>query len=227
MMKDAIWSDTVCTVASNDQRFSFSASVIKEDGYLAAARSSDEIGDAAIKAKFKEGELLQDCSLDLEEKQTKPKPRYTEATFVRELQKQEIGRPSTYASIVETILSDSRGYCKLEGKQIVPTDRGMQLSGYLQRAFPDLISIPWTRDMESKLDEIAAGKTKKHDFLQSFYELLEKSAKAAPKEEVSEENEVVCPKCGGHMKVRRSRFGKLFYGCENWPDCDGILSYSK
>jgi DNA topoisomerase-1 len=173
---------------------------------------------------FAEGETLEDTSLEVVKKFTQPKARYTEASLVKELQQREIGRPSTYASIVETILSPTRGYAKLEEKHIVPTDRGMQLAEYCNRSFPTLININYTRDMEETLDKIASGNTHWLDYMEVFYKNLQDIISATNETGMAPEMpEKECPNCGNPMVVRRSRFGKLFYGCSTYPKCNGII----
>ena len=152
-------------------------------------------------------------------------PRYTEAALIKELQKQGIGRPSTYATIVETILSPTRGYTQLEEKHIVPTDRGKQLADYCNRSFPTLININYTKEMEETLDKIADGKVLWLDYMDIFYKNLHDIIESTNETGIAPEMpEKVCPKCGADMVVRRSRFGKLFYGCSTYPKCNGILN---
>lgn len=183
----------------------------------------DTEGDGPVRETFKKGEALKNTSLDIQEKATKPKPRYTEATFVKELQKREIGRPSTYATILETVLSETRGYCKLDNKTIVPTERGMQLAAFLDRAFSNVINLDYTKEMEKDLDAIASGKMKKLDFLNEFYHTLEDTISKNTEGGIQAEQKT-CPKCGAPMVIRRSRFGKLFYGCSKYPKCNGIVN---
>jgi DNA topoisomerase-1 len=156
-------------------------------------------------------------------KETKPKPRYTEATLIKTLEKNGCGRPSTYATIVETVLSTTRGYAELQDKSIVPTDRGMQLAAFLDRSFNNVINLDYTSDMEKSLDKIAAGKEKKSQFLTEFYNNLENTIKNNSEINASAQttNEV-CPLCGAPMVVRRSKFGSLFLGCSKYPKCRGI-----
>lgn len=178
---------------------------------------------------FAVGEKLKDASLSETEKATQPKPRYKESTLIKELQRREIGRPSTYATIVDTVLSPTRGYCTLENKCIVPTEKGKELAAFLDRAFSGLINYDYTKELEDDLDKIANGKSAELAFLKEFYDGLEGSIKANKETagksdaENSAGSDKKCPKCGGPMVVRRSRFGKLFYGCRNYPKCNGIL----
>jgi hypothetical protein len=156
-------------------------------------------------------------------KETAPPARYTEASLVKELQRLDIGRPSTFATIVETILSPTRGYATLEEKQIVPTSRGLQLAAYCKRAFPKLINVNYTRTMEEQLDKIANGNLNWLDYMNSFYKDLTETIEANKETGLADTvEEKTCPKCGSAMLVRRSRFGRLFYGCSKWPSCNGL-----
>ena len=158
---------------------------------------------------------------------TKPKARFSEASLVKELQRLEIGRPATFANIVETVLSPTRGYAKLEEKCIVPTDRGIQLADYCNRSFKTLININYTRQMEESLDKIASGTLNLLDYMTNFYkQLLEVIANTEETGLATDLKEKVCPECGSPMIVRRSRFGKLFYGCSTFPKCRGIINIS-
>jgi DNA topoisomerase-1 len=170
-------------------------------------------------------EQVEEPELESVKKFTQPPARYTEASLVKELQQREIGRPSTYATIVETILSPTRGYAKLEEKHIVPTDRGMQLAEYCDRSFPTLINLNYTKEMEKSLDNIAAGKTNWLDYMEIFYNNLKEIIDSTTETGIAPEMpEKCCPNCGEPMVVRRSRFGKLFYGCSQYPKCNGILN---
>ena len=132
--------------------------------------------------------------------------------------------PSTFATIVETVLSETRGYAKIEDKKIVPTERGLQLAAFLDRAFPELINLEYSKKLEESLDKIATGKQTKLQFLNDFYNTLEDSIKSNDEVAVGSAEAKTCPKCGAPMIMRRSRFGKLFYGCSNYPKCNGIVN---
>ena len=165
--------------------------------------------------------------LSVEMKQTTPPSRYSEATLVKKLKDTQIGRPSTYSTIVDTVLSPTRGYSELHDKKIIPTEKGIQLSNFLDRSFSNIINLNYTKDMEEKLDEIAEGKLTKLEFLNDFFTELEDTIKANNESVKENSGEVVCPKCGSKMVMRRSRYGKLFYGCSNYPSCNGIVNIIK
>ena len=175
---------------------------------------------------FTTGETLENAALESIKQFTKPRGRFTEAGLVKELQRLEIGRPSTFATIVETVLSPTRGYAKLEEKCIVPTDRGMQLADYCDRSFPTLINLSYTKQMEEQLDRIASGDLEMLDYMNIFYkhlvEVISNTGEIGLAADLKEEK--TCPDCGSPMAIRRSRFGRLFYGCTSYPKCRGIIN---
>ena len=223
VMPNAIIAETLYTINNNGHKFTLSTRAIDSAGYKAVYEFEDN-QPLNNNINLSLNEPLKQTELEVEKKFTQPKARYTEASLVKELQQKEIGRPSTYASIVETILSPTRGYAKLEEKHIVPTDRGMQLAEYCNRAFPTLININYTKEMEETLDKIADGKTMWLDYMEIFYKNLQEIIESTDETGIAPEMpEKQCPNCGSPMVVRRSRFGKLFYGCSTYPKCKGIL----
>ena len=160
-------------------RFECSSKELLFDGYL-KAYSYDSEGKGS-KETLSEGEAIPKYSMKAEKKQTQPPARYKEATFVKELEDTGIGRPSTYATIVSTLLDPSRGYCTEKDRCIVPTEKGMSLSKYLSENFPSLIDAEYTGRMESSLDGIAKGQWDEATFLKVFHSDLESACyKAAP-----------------------------------------------
>lgn len=224
-MKPAIIANTIYTIANGNNRFSMTSKELKFDGYRAVYNYGEDKSedDQLVKETFNEGETLKDTSLEAIEKETKPSPRYDESSFIKELDKQGIGRPSTYATILQVLLDDKRGYCKVEDKKIVPTALGMKLSEFLDKSFPNVISIKYTAELEKELDLIAQGKMDSVDFLSTFYQNLEESiAKVSP----ADNQEKVCPECGKPMQIRKGRYG-LFWGCTGYPECNKIESIKK
>ena len=223
VMPNALIGETVYTITNNGHKFVLSNKELLSAGYKAVYEFDDNQNlSTPISLQLKE--QLEHTDLETTKKFTKPKARYTEASLVKELQQREIGRPSTYASIVETILSPTRGYAKLDEKYIVPTDRGMQLAEYCNRSFPTLINLNYTREMEETLDKIADGKTVWLDYMEIFYKNLQEIIESTNETGIAPEMpEKECPNCGSPMVVRRSRFGRLFYGCSTYPKCNGIV----
>lgn len=218
-------SETQYLIDNNGEKFILVSNEITSLGYreVYSYKDDDQDEDGPVKETFKKGEVLKDCILEDIKKETKPKPRYTEATLIKTLEKNGCGRPSTYATIVETVLSTTRGYAELQEKSIVPTERGMQLAAFLDRSFNNVINLDYTSEMEKSLDKIAAGKEKKSQFLTEFYNNLEATIKNNAEINVSaQKTDEVCPLCGAPMVVRRSKFGSLFLGCSKFPKCRGV-----
>jgi DNA topoisomerase-1 len=160
----------------------------------------------------------------MEEKQTTPPNRYTEAGLIKELEKRGIGRPSTYASIMKTL--QDRGYVTKEGRTLMPTDTGDVVSTFLEDNFPTYISDTFTAEMEDELDEIAEGKREYAKTLSDFYTPFLKDVKTKDKEagKITDlgpaPKEFPCPVCGSPMVFKLSRQGK-FMSCSRFPDCTG------
>jgi len=158
------------------------------------------------------------------EDHTKPPSRYTEASLVKSLEKYGIGRPSTYAPIIETIVK--RGYVKREGRFLVPTDNGFVINDLLVKHFKNIVDIKFTSTIEEKLDEIAKGNENwvnvVSDFYTPFEKLLIEKEKAVKKEEatVLGESEEMCPICGAPMVIKIGKYGK-FLSCSRFPECKG------
>lgn len=218
-------SETQYLIDNNGEKFILVSKEITSLGYreVYAYKDEDDKEDGPVKETFKKGEVLKNCKLDDIMKQTKPPARYSEATLIKKLETSGVGRPSTYATIVETVLSTTRGYAELQDKSIVPTERGMQLAAFLDRNFNNIINTDYTKKMEESLDKIASGKETKLEFLTEFYNTLENTIKNNSEISASAQTtDEVCPLCGAPMVVRRSRFGSLFLGCSKYPKCRGI-----
>lgn len=222
-MKPATITETLYIIDNNKHKFKLAFNTLTDPGYKQVYDyDTVAISDPVV---FKNEETLQDTQLEFEKKFTQPKARYTEASLVKELQQKEIGRPSTYATIVETLLSPMRGYATLEDKHITPTDRGLHLADYCERSFPTLINLNYTKEMEQSLDKIAAGLVFWQDYMDIFFNDLQKVITAVDETGLATDMpEKICPECGSPMVVRRSRFGKLFYGCSTFPKCHGIVN---
>ena len=220
-MAPAIISDTQYDIHNGDHVFVMHSREVIFDGYRRVhVDAEDEITkDDLIKETFIEGEVLKETQLVAEAKETTPPKRFTEATFVKELDKRGIGRPSTFATIIKTILAKDRGYCVLQGKEISPTEKGIELSEFLDKSFPDLFDLKYTSRLEADLDEIATGKIKEVDFLKTFYDGIEEKIKKIEPEEAK-----VCPNCGAIMVKRHSAYG-YFWGCSGYPKCKTIVKF--
>ena len=223
-MPNAIISETVYTINNKGHKFTFSSKELLSAGYKTVYEFEDN-QSFGTPFGFAKDEVLENTELESVKKFTQPKARYTEASLVKELQNKGIGRPSTYVTIVETILSPTRGYATLEDKHIVPTGRGMQLADYCNRSFPTLINLNYTKEMEETLDKIASGVTPWLDYMEIFFKNLQEIIGTTNETGIAPDMpEKECPECGKPMVIRRSRFGKLFYGCSTYPKCRGIIS---
>ena len=152
---------------------------------------------------------------------TQAPPRYTEASLVRALEEKGIGRPSTYAPTISTILA--RGYVTREKKQLYPTELGVMITDMMKEYFTDIVDIAFTAGMEEQLDEVEEGKRGWRDVLRDFYGPFEKTLEKAEAEiekiEIKDEvSDVVCDKCGAMMVYKFGRFGR-FLACPNFPEC--------
>jgi DNA topoisomerase-1 len=217
-MPNAVIAETIYTINNNDHKFALSSKNLLKAGYKEVYELEDT-QSFSNSLPFIKGEVLANTKLEIEQSWSMPPSRFTEASLVKELQRIGCGRPSTFATIVETVLSPSRGYAKLEEKYIVPTDRGMQLADYCNRSFPTLINLNYTKEMEERLDKIADGTINWLDYIEIFYnnikDIIDKTAETGIAPEMPEK---ICQECGKVMVVRRSRFGRLFYGCD-FPRC--------
>lgn len=228
-MKDALTLRTKISAnirhsVSNIPDFSITGSQIKFAGWLLgdpASRSDDiELPKVTV------GEKLDLKKVGVEEKQTEPPNRYSEAGLVKELEKRGIGRPSTYASTIKTL--EDRGYVNKINKALVPTDTGDVVSSFLEANFAEYISDSFTAEMEDKLDLIAEGKEEYVKTLATFYKPFladvkskEKMDKVTNMGDAEDYNK--CPVCSGPMIIKLSRSGK-FLSCAKYPDCEGALT---
>ncbi len=212
--------------AQHTYRLRASGSSVRFPGFLvlyeeAKDEDSKEETNITIPKEITEGQTLKLLKLTPEQHFTQPPPRYTEATLVRTLEENGIGRPSTYAPILSTL--QQRGYVKRENKRLVPTETGKLVNDLLVEHFPDVMDVGFTAQMEEKLDEVAAGKTEWVDVVREFYLPFSKEVEAAEKAipEMKQEPEPIgrkCPTCGGELVIRWGRYGK-FIGCANFPEC--------
>lgn len=224
-LPDATILETVYKIANtNKHKFIFSNKVLLDKGYHIIFNDTKNTADCNDEL-FSVGEIINNTHLEPTKHFTQPKPRFSEASLVKELEQLSIGRPSTYASIVETVLSPTRGYAKLEDKYIVPTDRGIQLANYCDRSFKTIINTHYTKQMEENLDKIANGKLNLLDYMHNFYTHFTSVVSSTSEVGLASDLETkLCPICGNAMVIRRSRFGKLFYGCVTYPKCRGLIS---
>ena len=234
-MVPAVFDQTTVDVAAGDYTFRASGSVQKFDGYLAVYQvSADDDEDAEAEAgkallpPVTEGETLRLETLRPDQHFTEPPPRYTEATLVKELEEKGIGRPSTYASIISTIVE--REYVTKDQGRFAPTMLGEKVSVLLVKSFEDIFDVGFTARMEEELDEIEEGKLPWKKAVKEFYGRFAVDLEQAKDEMESYKAGIPtgqkCEKCGqGDLLERISRHG-FFLGCSRYPDCDFIRDLS-
>lgn len=219
-MVPAEYDQTTIEIRGGDFVFRASGRVIVFDGYLAIyteeeqAEDEDENEDRKKLPKVKENQILSLQNVEAKESQTQPPPRYNQASLIKELEEKGIGRPSTYATIVSTLLE--RKYVVLKNKSFFPTELGREVNKTLLKYFSDIFNVEFTAKMEEELDTIAEGKTKYVDVVSKFYQPLTNLLENANKEISS--NGITCEVCGAPMVVRVSKYGR-FLGCSNYPVC--------
>ncbi len=233
-MNPAILDSTTIDIKAGRYLFRATGSVIKFDGFRRIYMegkddiSSDEENNSDENTTLPdvdEGATLDLRKLEPKQHFTQPPPRYNEATLVKTLEAKEIGRPSTYASILSKI--QDRDYVTKEQRRLIPTDVGRLVNALLIQAFPDIVDVEFTKEMEQKLDTIAEGKTAWNDTLSEFYPPFQDALKQAPdkmyeaRKSMETESDVACEKCGSKMIVKWGRYGR-FLGCANYPECKNI-----
>jgi DNA topoisomerase-1 len=224
MMVDADVKDTEVMIYNGKHRYGITGHELVFDGFMKVySEFSDEQSDdsSVILPSFKVGEKIADKPLIVEKKQTNPPARYTEAKLIKELEKLGIGRPSTYASIMDTLTN--RDYTTQENKSLIPTQKGIEVINMLVQYFSTIINSTYTAQMEGKLDEISEGKAEKLEELKKFYTEFEPLVLKAFREfENGREKPIMtdklCPKCGANMVLRTGKYGQ-FYACSKYPKC--------
>ena len=188
---------------------------------------SDEAAEASetVLPQMQEGDTVTIQSIDSDQHFTQPPARYTEASLVRMLDERGIGRPSTYAPTITTIIA--RGYVTRENKRLFATELGRMVTNVMIQYFGEIVDIEFTAQMEDKLDAIEEGNVEWQQVLRDFYppfeDMLEKAEASLEKVELREEpSDVICDKCGANMVYRMGRYGK-FLACPNFPECRNTL----
>jgi DNA topoisomerase-1 len=235
-MVPAVFDQTTIDVDANDYTFRATGSVQKLDGYLAAYQAvkeeeeKDDEGDAAGNRlpPVREGDQLRLETIRPEQHFTEPPPRYTEATLVKELEEKGIGRPSTYATIISTIVE--REYVTKDQGRFTPTMLGERVSVLLVKSFEDIFDVGFTARLEEELDEIEEGKLPWRQAVKEFWDPFLLDLDKASDEMLSYKAGIPtgqkCEKCGqGELLERISRHG-FFLGCDRYPECDFIKDLS-
>ena len=234
-MAPAILDQMTVDVVANECGFRATGSVMKFPGFTKLYEETkeedakkDDANDGAVAAATAPGkqplpDLNRGDGLDLrkltpDQHFTKPPPRYTEASLIRALEENGIGRPSTYAPTINVILD--RGYVERERNRLSPTPLGEDVNKLLVSNFPDILDIKFTARLEDDLDHVEEGTREWRELLAAFYTEFAKDLDAAQKRIVEQEldGDAACPTCGGPMEVREGRFG-LFVACHDYPEC--------
>ena len=274
-MSPALIDTTSIDIEAGNYVFRATGSIIKFPGFMQVYIEGQDEGDDNpdnaspddnLLPEMKQGDKVKVVSLVPKQHFTQPPPRYTDATLIKTLEEKEIGRPSTYAPIVDTIIK--RGYVIREKKNFYPTELGQVVVELLKQYFPNIIDVKFTADLEKRLDDVEEGDIDWAKVLEDFYFPFKETLTIAEKEiehiqvedEVTDEiceqcgrnlvikmgrfgkflacpgfpecrntkpllepTGVACPKCAGELVLRRSKKGRKFYGCNNYPDCDFVV----
>jgi DNA topoisomerase-1 len=225
-MTQAIFDATTVDISGGVYTFRSNGSILKFDGFLKVYPMKFEENELP---ELSEQEILELIKLTPAQHFTQPPARYSEATLIKELEKNGIGRPSTYAPTISTI--QDRNYVeKNDQKKFAPTEIGITVNDLLVEHFPRIVDIHFTAEMEEDLDKIADGKKKWVPIIREFYEpfaeRLAKKYEEVEKKMPVEETDKLCPKCGKNLIIRFGRFGK-FYACSGFPECKHTDSLEK
>lgn len=219
--------NTTISIEIDKYLFTANGKIVQFPGYLKASKEKSE---DTLLPDIKEGEELHLEILNALQHFTEPPARYSEATLIKKMEELGIGRPSTYASIISTILA--RKYTEAEGRYLKPTDMGTLVNKLLVSYFSNVVDYGFTAEMEDNLDKIAEGKMDWVKMLKDFYFPFEKEIALQDKNIDRSEfkqlgtSDEKCPKCGSAMIIKLSRYGK-FLSCTKFPECDGMLGMDK
>ena len=226
-MSEARFWDTAADIAAGPGLFKAKGQRLIFPGYLKVY--GQEAGDEAKSLPpLATGQELRLLELKKEQKFTQPPPRYSEASLVRELEEKGIGRPSTYAAIISTLLD--RDYARLEEKHFVPSELGETVSDLLAEHFVKIMDVGFTAAMEESLDAVAEGRADwvalLREFTDDFYPTLVKASKDMAKVKAGKETDVVCELCGKPMVIRFGKAGE-FLGCSGYPECKNTKEFDR
>lgn len=217
-MTAAVFDTMSVKLEQNSVQFAASGSQVKFDGYLVIYNDSDK---NKMLPEMEKGDIVKRVNTNPEQHFTQPPARYSEATLIKTLEENGVGRPSTYAPTIETI--QKRYYVKLVSKRFEPTELGEIVNSLIIEFFPDIVNVKFTADMEAKLDDVEVGKEQWQKVIDEFYQPFEKEVGKAETEmeKIQIKDEPAgfdCEVCGSPMVIKLGRYGK-FYACSNFPDC--------
>ena len=228
-MEVARFETTSVKIAAGDHRFAVTTSNVKFDGFRAVYTEADEEKEESnvmVKRISKDSKLTKEA-LDAKQHFTQPPAHFTEATLVKTLEELGIGRPSTYAPTISTIIA--RRYVAKEKKNIYMTEIGEVVNGIMKQSFPSIVDVNFTANMEGLLDMVAEGKVEWKSVISNFYPDLEEAVQIAEKElekvKIADEvTDVICEECGRNMVIKYGPHGK-FLACPGFPECRNTKQY--
>ncbi len=235
-MTSAVFDVTSVDIAAGEYTLRATGSIMKFAGFLKLYEETKEQeadtgddSDKRLPSDLAEGLAVKLIELTPNQHFTQPPPRYTEATLIRELEENGVGRPSTYAGILDVI--QEREYCEAQDRKLTPTDLGMLVTDLLVESFPDIVNVEFTAQMEGELDQVEEGKKAWTVALDDFYKPFEADlAKAKTMMRnvrgEAEKTDIVCEKCGKPMVIKFGRFGK-FMACAGYPECKNTKKLDK
>ncbi len=220
-MSPAVFDAVSADIKNGDYTFRATGSKLKFEGFLSVYATKNDEDDEKMLPDLNENEILALANLLSEQSFTQPPARFTEASLVRYLEENDIGRPSTYVPIIGTLLD--RKYVLREKKSLIPTDLGFVVTELMEDYFKEIVDIDFTANLEDELDDIEVDGKEWRKIVSDFYSILSKELEIADKEieQVQLEDEVtdeICEKCGKPMVIKHGRFGE-FLACSGYPDC--------
>lgn len=228
LMKEAKVLGTTAILNNNDYQFKATGQIIVFDGYLKAYSDYEDTKDTVLPPlDTYQSKVIVSNDITKDQHFTQPPARYTEAKLIKEMDELGIGRPSTYATIMDNI--KNRGYVNLTEKKFIPTEIGFEVTDKLQEYFNHIINVEYTANMETDLDKVAEGKEIWYEILDNFFKEFEPSVEEAlekmPKKEAEKTGED-CPECGHPLVIRKGKYGE-FVACSNFPECKYIKQEPK
>ncbi|HGA3170473.1 TPA: type I DNA topoisomerase [Streptococcus agalactiae] len=225
-MTAAVFDTMKVNLTQNGVTFIANGSQVKFDAYMAVYNDTDK---NKMLPDMEEGESVKKVNTNPEQHFTQPPARFSEASLIKTLEENGVGRPSTYAPTLETI--QKRYYVKLAAKRFEPTELGEIVNSLIVEFFPDIVDVTFTAEMEGKLDEVEIGKEQWQKIIDEFYKPFEKElAKAETEmEKIQIKDEPAgfdCELCGSPMVIKLGRYGK-FYACSNFPECHNTKAITK
>ncbi|MDR2425717.1 MAG: type I DNA topoisomerase [Endomicrobium sp.] len=227
-MADAVYNTVSADISAKDYIFRASGSTLIFEGFLKVYNIDDTEKDAKL-PQLNDGEILDLKALIPQQHFTEPPPRYNEASLIKALEEHGIGRPSTYAPTIKTILD--RLYVRFEGKKFVPTNLGIVVNNVLKKHFGNIVNVEFTAEVEEKFDAIASDKTQWRNVIRDFYKPFEmdlvQAEKNLERQKIEpQKSDEICPNCGKPMVIRDSKNGQ-FLGCSGYPECKTAMPLGK